>query len=658
MVEVQFTKVFKGFYESNGKKPKLKLNEIDMKVVTYEQAKHFDSFVGYLAPGYVLIDIDNKLPGGEYDTNKTESKILIEILDRLGITTPILETDHGHHFFFHTTDKTIIANTEVTTPIGVTVDYKTGEKNGASCFKLGGVERTLYLDCKEIAELPLFLKYNKRLEKKLEELKNGIADNGRNNFLSSYKFLLLKNGYLEKEVYRILELINDYILYEPLEHKELGIIMRQESIEVSKPTSYYGEDGKIDTHLVAKSIVKEFQLINVDGAIYSYTGKSYHYFGMDYIERIIYDRLPKISVNKWKEIKLKTFYEAPQKKRDVGYLSLKNGLLKIEEENIEVIPHSKDVVTTFYIDINYNPKANLIPITAYLLDLVSLDMERYFVLMEYIGYALHPRNFTKKILLIKGEKNNGKSKFFEILTYFFGVENCCFLDMKQMNERFGLAPILGKTINIGDDISDQYISEDSILKKLGSGEIFMIELKGKDLIVYSQNCKMFFACNEAPRFKDPTGAIATRMLIIPFENTYSVENNNLDVNIVKKMTSPENMEALLFLAIDGLKRLLKNQEFTHSEKIKNCVEEFTKDNNPVKLFIEEELGETKEEIKRAIHNKPIREVYSMYSYFCLHNGYKTLSDRIFGKQFRRICPYVRVSFTKNAERKTLRIYQI
>ena len=647
---MQFTKVFKGFYESNGKKPKLKLNEIDMKVVTYEQARNFDSFVGYLAPGYVLIDIDNKLPGGEYDTNKTESKILIEILDRLGITTPILETDHGHHFFFHTTDKTILANTGVTTPIGVTVDYKTGEKNGASCFKLEGRERTLYLDCKEIAELPLFLKYNKRLEKKLEELKNGIADNGRNNFLSSYKFLLLKNGYLEKEVYRILELINDYILYEPLEHKELGIIMREENIGVDhkelERESFYivGENGKakLSTEKVARYTVRENNIIRIEKLLFGFNGRHYEKIQRQDIKDYILNLIPSITIGQWRETIDKVESFAPKKEATKGYTTFKNGNINFNDKKYQFTlePHHKDIITTFLVPTDYIENIDTNFVEKYLKELVCKDDILYQNLIQYIGYLFYPNNFLQECLVIKGKNRNGKSTFLKFLVEMLGSNNISNVGLKQLTSRFGASAIVGKAFNIVDDISDEYIEISEKFKQATTGDPIEIEEKGKTPYRYPLIIKMLFTCNEIPKIKDPTGANKRRMRPLPFENCFCEERHNLDPFLLEKLITEENKSAFLKLSILGLKTLLISGGLMKSDKIEKLREEFDEENNPIKLFIKDTMYNEFKSMFQFLNKKDVKEIYASYEIWSCQNGYKALGSHSFMRQLKANIPHL------------------
>lgn len=660
---MQFTQIFKGFYESNGKRPKLKQEDIDKKVLPFDKVQGCNSYVGYLAPGYVLVDIDNKAEAG-YDTNKSESKKLIEILSRLGMKTPILETTHGHHFFFKSSDISIVSNSGVPAPIGLFVDYKTGYKNGASCFKLEGVERTIVQDTNEVAELPIWLKFHGRLKKKLEELKDGTADNGRNNFLSSYKFLLLKNGYQEKEVYQILEIINDYMLYDPLDHKELGTIMRQEDI---KPEfDFMSEESflsiskngnvSVDTALLAEKIIKENDLISIDKTLYGYNGKSYEVIKTDDINRKILDDYSKISNAKWKETRDKIKYLTKEKKLDERFLSLENGILNIE--TLEVLPHSKEIISVRYLPQHYDPNADTKPMKDYIMQLVNGDEPSFHIICEFIGYCFHSRNFMGKALIIKGDNSNGKSKFYQVLEHFFTKKNYSSLDLMDLEDKFRLSEIIGVMVNIGDDISGQHIKENSMIKKVITGDSLTLEKKGEQPFSWNGQVKAMFSCNEAPTFKDSTGAMKRRFIILPFPVKFSIENNNIDTRIMEKITTKENMEALLLLGIQGLRRLIENNHFTYSEIANTLLEEFDTDNNPIKAFINEEIGENMEEIRRNLEGRTTGEIYTQYSFWCISHGYKGMNNRNFGKQLKHYIQGLETKVKRIDSYSTKRVYTI
>lgn len=655
---MKFGHIYRGFYKG-GKGDKAKAPAITREkakdinnLFSYQNINQFENFLGYLNDDYILVDLDNKI-NGIYDDNKTESKLLIEILKHYGIDTPIVETTHGHHFIFKCPADITNNITGELLPIGLRADYKLGSKWGWQVLKHNGNIRTIINDTGEVAELPQWLKYDKRLKNKLETLDNERGVNGRNNFLSSYKYQLLKCAYSEADTYLICEIINNYLMYEPVNMKEFTSLMRvepglMEEVEEEQKFKFLVENKNgnltVITHLLAEKVIYDNQLISINDHIYRYNGKSYEYADHKKIKNKILKEYKSISTSKWNETmaKLESLLEA--KEINTDYVSLKNGLLNVN--NLKIEPHNKNIITTFYIDVEYNPLVNTEVVEKYLMELVGEDKEVYSILTEFIGYILYPKNIMKKALIIKGEHNNGKSKFIDVLTSLFGYENCSILDMKQMASRFGLTGLIGKIVNFGDDISDQYINEDSDIKKAISGEPLMIESKGKDSKQYSMNIKFLFSANTLPRFKDPTGAISTRFIIVPFPVTYSKENGNIDFNIVEKMTTTENMEAFLILALTGLKRLLTNKCFTYSQKAQMMLDEFNEDNNPVLTFIKEKTEQTIMG-KKYFNNKPTNDIYQDYAVFCFRDNYKRVSKPTFSKQLKRILPDLEIKVIWN-----------
>ena len=671
---MKFEKVFRGFYKSKGDKGKVpilkyktdeQLKEFNKKIVGYDKAnEQFESFVGYLAEGYILIDLDNKDSKGEYDNNKTESKKLIEILTNLGIKTPIIETPHGHHFYFKCSNKNLTSVSGVYSLIGLKVDYKLGSKYGCACMKALGEVRTIINDTGEVAELPTFLLNNKVFNNTLKELEDIKASTGsRNSFISKYKYQLLKNGYDELITYQVLEIINNYIFDEPLPMKELTVLMRQEHIEPNKDTSgtkedsflYYNDKGKLKVHTrkMAEKIVKDFNIIEIDRFLYTYNGNCYSMLDMKDIEKYIYKLHKDITVTEFNEVRKKVELEPETYKEDTNYIALNNGLFNLD--TLELESKDKSKIITKYMDIDYIDDMDIItgepsdsPIKSYILELVQNDFELFTVICEFLGQALYRKNnIIQKCLIIKGDKGNGKSKFLQVLTRFFGTENVSSLDLKQFEQRFGLFGLIGKMVNIGDDISGQYIGESSNIKKVITSEMLPIEQKGKDLFNYKPYVTCIFSCNNMPRFDDSTKAIKRRLCILPFENTYSEENGNINPHIVEQMTTKENMSNLFNWSIWGLRRVLKNYVITKSDKITEAVEEFDRENDPIKTFIDETAGDTELDLKGYFNMKDTKAVYTDYQIWCNNNGFKELNNINFGKQLKQHIPKLKSERYRN-----------
>ena len=677
MILLNFEKAFRGFYKSvgdKGKEPILKyktddqLKEFNNKIVGYNEAnEQFESFVGYLNDDYILVDLDNKDPQGEYDSDKTESKKLIEILEHYGINTPIVETPHGHHFYFKANDyqkESLKSVSGVYSLIGLKVDYKLGSKKGCACMKALGEVRKIINDSSEVADLPIFLLNNKMFNntlKELEDIKNTTGS--RNSFISKYKYQLLKNGYDEFSTYQVLEIINNFIFLDPLPMNELTTLMRQEHIEAERDTTgldsdsflYYTANGKlkVNTYKMAQKLIKDYSIIKIDNYLYSYDGKYYKQCEKEDIERGIYSLHKDITLNELREVLKKIQLGADKKKEDLNYIALNNGLFNLDTRKLE--PYSKDKIVTIYMDVIYNDEVDIITgepygtnIKNYMMDLVQGDYELFCVICEFLGQALYRKvNILQKCLIIKGDKSNGKSKFLEILIKFFGIENVSTLDLKRFEQRFDLSAIVGKMVNIGDDISGQYIAENSNIKKIITSEMLPIERKGQDLFDYKPHIICIFSCNNLPRFDDTTKAVKRRLCILPFEKTYNKELDNIDPRIVEKMTTPENLSELFSWAVWGLDRVLRNDGLTKSQKIIDLVEEFDKENDPIRAFIEDVAGETEMELKTYFNQKETTAVQIDYQIWCKNNGYREMNNVNFGKQLRRHIPNLKKDRPRN-----------
>ena len=209
-------------------------------------------------------------------------------------------------------------------------------------------------------------------------------------------------------------------------------------------------------------------------------------------------------------------------------------------------------------------------------------------------------------------------------------------------------------VNIGDDISGQYIGENSNIKKVITSEMLPIEQKGKDLFNYKPYVTCIFSCNNMPRFDDSTKAIKRRLCILPFENTYSSELGNINPNIVEEMTTKENMSNLFNWSIWGLRRVLKNKTLTISQKAIDELEEYDRETDPIKTFIDETAGDTELDLKGYFNMKDTKAVYTDYQIWCNNNGFKELNNINFGKQLKQHIPNLKKERYRNNFKRQFR----
>lgn len=254
------------------------------------------------------------------------------------------------------------------------------------------------------------------------------------------------------------------------------------------------------------------------------------------------------------------------------------------------------------------------------------------LLEECIGYCFYRRNELGKAFILTGDKNNGKSTFLEVVKAILHDSNISALDAKELGDRFTTSMMFGKLANIGDDISDDFMqgSQVSIFKKIVTGNRIKAERKGQDPFEFNPYIKLLFSANDIPRMKDKTGAVLRRLVIIPFNATFTKEDPDYDAFIKYKLVEPGSVEYLIRLGLAGLRRVLENQGFTSSEKVDRQLEEYEEENNPIVAFIhDQENGED------DIINETTEDVYARYKVFCNAASMIPMSKNVFSKQINK-----------------------
>lgn len=233
-----------------------------------------------------------------------------------------------------------------------------------------------------------------------------------------------------------------------------------------------------------------------------------------------------------------------------------------------------------------------------------------------------------KAFILTGGGSNGKSSYLKIVRKLSGDENTSSLDLKELNMRFKTAELFGKLANIGDDISGEYIKDNSEFKKLVTGESLNVERKGRDPFDFTNYAKLIFSANRMPRINDTSSGLMRRLMMIPFNAKFSASDPDYDPFIQDKLISDESMQYVLNLAINGLKRLLKNKKFSPSKTIEKEISNYEVQNNPILGFLQD--TDTK------VENEVTGDVFRLYQVWCADNGYQHVAANTFTREMNRI----------------------
>lgn len=600
--------LYRGYIKTKDKKANQKFTG-DAPLLTLKQAQKLDEYAGVLERGIVLIDIDNL----------EQSELLMDIVENLQLDCKVIDTTRGKHFLFRDTEGRIEkCGTNLKLACGLTADVKTGNRNSYELLKFDGEERFCEWDADEYQEVPNFL-LPVKTNIDLFDLKEG---EGRNSTLYKYILTLNSMGLSKDETREILTIINTYIFDEPLSDDELETVTRDEAFP--KDTFY---DGRVFSHeKFARFLLANDHIKRINGQLHIYVDGCYE-TGHNRLESAMIKYLPNLKAAHRTEVLkyLELICPESEKTSSADLICFKNGIYHISTgELTELTP---DVVVTNKIPWNYEPSAYSELADKTLNKLACGDLEIRALLEECIGYCFYRRNELSKAFMLTGERSNGKSTFLDMVKNVLGQENYSALDLSELDERFSVATMSGKLANIGDDISDEFLSGRSVslFKKIVSGNQVKAEYKGQDAFFFNPYVKLLFSANDIPRIRDKTGAVLRRLVIVPFRAKFSKSDPDFDPYITHKLQAREVMEYLITLGIHGLHRILENNGFTECELVTQELKDYELTNNPLLMFLKE-TGEAE------ILNHSTAEVYRLYRLFCSENGFNEITRANFTKE--------------------------
>lgn len=622
--------MFRTFLKGSGKSPSVpKGTKLKGKTFqTLEQVQDQKSYGGLLQKGFIDIS---------FDTDEL-SQSFWEMAEGNDWNCAILENpDNGHLHSFWKIPKWWDSRDgkDKKLAVGLIADIHSGDTYIP--LKVNGVQRDLIFDPDVLQEVPEEL-CPVTTSIKLFGLSEG---SGRNEELFKYILILQGKGMDRETIRRILDNTNNYVFADPIGQQEFETITREEAFEA--PVFY---DGKKFLHNnFGKYIQTEYHIKRINGQLHVYD-KGIYKSGYRYIENKMIEVLPMLKsaqrIETLKYLEIITPDETPAS--GANLIAFKNGVYDLATD--ELVPFSPDMVITNMIPWDYNDRAYS-ELADQTLDKISCqDPEIRSLLEECIGYCFYRHNELSKSFILTGEGANGKSTYLDMVSHVLGNQNTSSLDLCELSERFSVSSMFNKLANIGDDISDEFLQGTAVshFKKIVSGNSVKAENKGQDVFFYKPYTKLLFSANEIPRMRNKGfSAIKRRLVIIPFNAHFSKDDPDYDSGITWKLKTEEVAEYLIRLGIEGLKRVLDQQSFTESQKVKEQIDQFEKDNNPVLMFLEEVPED-------QILNHETKEVYARYDTFCYENGFQRIAMQTFTKEMKKNLDCDRKDIRRNGKK--------
>jgi len=423
--------------------------------------------------------------------------------------------------------------------------------------------------------------------------------------------------------------------------------------EIYEDIWYYDEDGKKKLNIVgiARRLIRQYNFITLGEdrpTIYYYSYGFYLPKGKRIIKREIQILTGgKVIINQVNEIleqikRLTSIDEDIIHEQPPNTICVNNGILNTE--TLELIPHDPKKIFMQKININYKKEAKCPKIQEFLKQLFEGQEESIKIIQEFAGYCLYKKYNIKKSLIFVGEPDTGKTTLLNLLINVIGENNISSVSLHKITkDKFSSANLQHKLMNIYDDLTYKDIDDVGAFKIVTGGGYTSSEKKFGESFQFKNYAKLIFATNKISSVKDTDDdAYYNRWIILFFNNVFKGENS--DKRLIEKIVSSDEKEGFLYWSLQGLQRLLKNNDFSYdktSSEIKLIME---RSSNPVSAFIQDCLmRDDGSWISKE-------DMYNIYSIFVNKFGGARVTKEKFGREFIKKALFV-VESRKDTDKK-------
>lgn len=246
-------------------------------------------------------------------------------------------------------------------------------------------------------------------------------------------------------------------------------------------------------------------------------------------------------------------------------------------------PHSPTWLNLSSLDFPFDPKATCPQWEAFLKSVI--DAESVELLQRWFGYLISERTDLQQMLWLIGVPRSGKGVITRMATRIMGVDAVATPSLSELAGAFGLWPLTGKKLAV---LADAHVvgRDVSALEKLKA-------ISGEDRIDVARKClsslcgvrlpvRFVLAANELPAMIDPSAALATRISLIRFSNSFvGREDRTLDNRLAQEAPGVFNW------AVRGLQKLCIHGMFNEPQSSRDLMGVFREQAAPISVFLAE-----------------------------------------------------------------------
>ena len=311
---------------------------------------------------------------------------------------------------------------------------------------------------------------------------------------------------------------------------------------------------------------------------------------------------------------------------DNNAVNLNNGWLDLEKNVLN--PHDKEKLFTKVADVDFLENAQCPQWGRFLRETFQEDADIISFVQKAVGYTLTTNTSEQVIFVLKGDGNNGKSVFLDVLKAIFNDYAKLITPDALMSQRFNnqnafvhLAELEGARMAITEETEQGTFFNESLIKQITGNKTMTIKRMYEGVREIPITFKLWLATNYMPLIRGTDYGIWRRLVIVPFDN--KVTEDKINKNLIYELL--EERSGILNWAIEGYYRWL-SEGLKPSEKMLMEVKQHKEDMDWLNKFLEDCCEITEGGTIKA------SDLYPLYKYWSNFFGEYTYSNTAFGRE--------------------------
>lgn len=273
-------------------------------------------------------------------------------------------------------------------------------------------------------------------------------------------------------------------------------------------------------------------------------------------------------------------------------IAVNNGIFDYKTKTL--LPFTPEIVFTAKSAVNYNENA-VNPVIHNDTDGTDWDIESWMadlnddpeiiaLLWEILSAIIRPNvAWDKTAWFLSEVGNNGKGTLLTLMRNLCGERAWTSIPVADFGKDFHLEPLIRtNAVLVDENDVGEYVDRAANLKAVITNDVILINRKNKTPIAYQFRGFMVQCVNDTPRFRDKSGSLYRRQLIIPFDKSFT----GAERKYIKQdyMHRTEVLEYVLYRVLSG-----NFYELSEPAAVRAALHQYKIENDPVRAFAAEFL---------------------------------------------------------------------